>query len=134
MINNAVLQFLLRELTGTGENECGCLKVDRVKQILCVLGSKWRALSVHSLCGGTHIQHFRVQTHAPLHCVLLNVTGVLKTTCPSVLQIMSILICTYPARLMPAWNSNFTAQTQVEAAFTAPTGCDFSLSDEERKI
>lgn len=36
-----------------------------------------------------------------------------RLCCPSALQIMSILICTYLARLMPAWHSNFTAQSQV---------------------
>lgn len=36
--------------------------------------------------------------------------------CPTTRQIMSILICTYPVRLMHAWHSNFTAQSQVCAA------------------
>lgn len=78
--------------------------------------------------------YFPVQTHVPLHCALFNVTGVPQTTCLSMLPIMSILICTYPARLMPVWHSNFTAQSQVEAVSAAAVGCAFSLSDEERKI
>lgn len=40
-----------------------------------------------------------------------------RPRCPSVSQIMSILICTYPVRLMPAWHSNFTAQSQVYAVY-----------------
>lgn len=101
---------------------------------LCVCGG----LRMESFCAYTHcavftLTYFPVQTHVPLHCVLLNVTGVPRTTCPFMLQIMSILICTYLDRLMPAWHSNFTAQSQVEAVSAAPIGRDFSLSDEERQ-
>lgn len=97
MINNAVLHLLWRELTQNGENERGCMRGEWVIALcVCVWGAdrlKMERFSEYTHCVVAHT-YFPVQTHVPLHCVLLNVTGVPQTTCPFVLQIMSILICT----------------------------------------
>lgn len=42
----------------------------------------------------------------------------------STVEIMSVLICADPARLMPVGHSNFTAKTEAEAVFIAPAGCE----------
>lgn len=75
------------------------------------LCSRWKASCWRPLCTCTFISP--VETHAPL-CVASSWMSLVchGPHCPS-LQIMSILICTYLARLMHAWHSNFTALSRV---------------------
>lgn len=121
MINNAVLHLLLRELMGN--------KKWAWAGSLCAL-LKMRSF-VHMLTTGLHRHFFPVQTQVASSWMSLVCH---RPHCPSTLQIMSILICTYPVRLMHAWHSNFMDQSRVCAVSSGTSKPRFLYQMKRRNI
>lgn len=87
------------------------MKMSMGRVIVCFV-KRWRAL-----CQCGRARTFSQREHMRFYVASSWMSPVChRPRCPTTRQIMSILICTYPVRLMHAWHSNFTAQSQVCAA------------------